>query len=153
MQHKMRRTDRQLSEQEAFEILNEAEYGVLSTVSEDGAPYGVPLNFSLISGDIYFHSAEEGHKVENLKKNPKVSFCVVAEADVLAEEFDIRYGSVIAFGTCSKVLEEKRMALESLLQKYSPDFYSKGLDYIEKNIDRTRVFKISVDGITGKANR
>ena len=42
---KMRRKDRAITEEEIIALLNKVEYGVLSTVSENGKPYGVPLNF------------------------------------------------------------------------------------------------------------
>lgn len=45
MQYEVRREDRKISEEEAMSILQKAEYGVLSTVSEDGTPYSIPLNF------------------------------------------------------------------------------------------------------------
>ena len=50
----LRRKDRAIPQEEAMAILNKAEYGVLSTVSEDRIPYGVPLNFCIIDGYIYF---------------------------------------------------------------------------------------------------
>ena len=37
----LRRKDRSITNDEAITILNKAEYGVLSTVSPDGKPYGV----------------------------------------------------------------------------------------------------------------
>ena len=40
----MRRKDREISEEEACQLLATGEYGVLSTVGSDGEPYGVPLS-------------------------------------------------------------------------------------------------------------
>ena len=37
----LRRKDRAITEEEAIDLLNKAEYGVLSTVTENGNPYGV----------------------------------------------------------------------------------------------------------------
>jgi hypothetical protein len=51
----LRRQDRAITEEEALALLNKAEYGVLSTVPENGEPYGVPLNFCVIDHCIYFH--------------------------------------------------------------------------------------------------
>ncbi len=66
MKH-IRRKDRAITEKEAIALLKMAEYGVLSTGSKDGLPYGVPLNFCLIDFCIYFHSAMEGHKIDNIQ--------------------------------------------------------------------------------------
>ncbi len=46
----MRRIDRKLDDQEAYKLLEEAQYGVLSTIGENGFPYGVPLNYAYVDG-------------------------------------------------------------------------------------------------------
>ena len=43
----MHRANRKVSYAQARRILEKAEYGVLSTVCDDGLPYGVPLSFVL----------------------------------------------------------------------------------------------------------
>jgi hypothetical protein len=154
MPHEMRRSDRQISYEEAIHILQKAEYGVMSTVSGDRIPYGVPLNFCVIENHIYFHSASEGHKIDNITNNPNVSFCAVGETCVLPEQFGTKYESAIVFGTASEVFEkEKWMALEGLLSKYSWNHYSEGLKYIQSHFEKTRVFKISIETITGKSRK
>lgn len=45
MNEKMRRKDRETTEERAYEILKNGEYGILSTIGEDGYPYGVPGKF------------------------------------------------------------------------------------------------------------
>ena len=59
----LRRKDRATTEEEAIALLSNAEYGVLSTVTENGKPYGVPLNFCIIDHGIYFHCAVEDRKL------------------------------------------------------------------------------------------
>ena len=154
MAHEMRRSDREISSEEALRILQKAEYGVMSTVSGDRFPYGVPLNFCVIDNHIYFHSAAEGRKIDNLTDNPRVAFCVVGETCLLPAQFGTKYESAIVFGTASEVFEkEKWMALEGLLSKYSWNHYSEGLKYIQAHFERTRVFKISIETITGKSRK
>ncbi len=51
---------------------------------------------------IYFHCAPEGHKLENLSGNNKVSFCVVGKTQVLPDKFATNYESVIVFGTACR---------------------------------------------------
>jgi len=79
----LRRKDRALTDEEAIALLNRAEYGVLSTVNENGKPYGVPLNFCVIDQYIYFHCAVEGQKIDNFKKDKSVSFCAVGNTELL----------------------------------------------------------------------
>ena len=154
MAHEMRRSDREISSEEAFRILQKAEYGVMSTVFEGRFPYGVPLNFCVIDNHIYFHSAGEGRKIDIITDNPQVSFCVVGETCLLPAQFGTKYESAIVFGTASEVFEkEKWMALEGLLSKYSWNHYSEGLKYIQSHFEITRVFKISIETITGKSRK
>lgn len=117
-------------------------------------PYGVPLNYCLIGECIFFHCALEGSKINNITNNPKVSFCVVGDTEVLPDKFDIKFESCIAKGYAyESFAEEKQMALEGIIHKYSENFASEGLEYIEKFVDRARVFKITIDSISGKARK
>jgi hypothetical protein len=47
--------------------------------------------------------------------------------------------------------KEKRQGLIAMIQKYSPDFYEPGLRYIDNAFESTKVLKIEVSKITGKA--
>ena len=150
----LRRKDRAISEEEAMALLNRAEYGVLSTVSESGEPYGVPLNYCVVDRSIYFHCAVEGRKIDNIKHNKSVSFCVVGNTEVLPDQFGTKYESVIVSGEIEEVFDDtKQTALEGLLHKYSKDFFEKGLEYIQTLGGKTRVFRISINNLSGKARR
>jgi hypothetical protein len=150
----LRRKDRSITNDEAISILNEAEYGVLSTVSPDGKPYGVPLNFCIIDHCIYFHSAIEGQKIENIEKNKSVSFCAVGNNEILPDKFGTKYESVIVSGEVEETFDDnKQIALEGMLKKYSSNYFEKGLKYIETLKAKARVFKISIVNFSGKARR
>lgn len=150
----MRRSDRAISREEALILLKQAEYGILSTVGEDGCPYGVPLSFALIGESLYFHSAMEGRKLDNLTNQPCVSFCVVGNTQVLPARFTTAFESVILSAKASEVFgNEKQAALEALIEKYSAPFKTEGLAYIEKSQAKTRVIRLSIESITGKARR
>jgi len=151
---KPRRQDRTNSQEEARELLERAEYGVLSTVGADGQPYGIPVSYCVIGENLYFHCAVEGRKLDNIAHNPRVSFCVVGKTNVLPGKFSTQYESTIISGTASEVFaEEKQLGLEGLLHKYSVGFYEKGLKYIEALDHKTKVYRIHIDSISGKARR
>lgn len=150
----LRRKDRAITNDEAIAILNRAEYGVLSTVSPDGKPYGVPLNFCIVDHCIYFHCAIEGQKLDNIEKNKSVSFCTVEDIEILSDKFATKYESVIVSGEVEEISgHNKQIALEGMLKKYSPNYFREGLEYIEKLKAKTRVFKISILNLSGKARR
>ena len=150
----VRRRDREIGTHEAIELLLNCEYGVLSTVGQDSQPYGVPLNYVYEGNRIYFHSALTGHKLENIQNNPKVSFCVVGKTRVLPEKFSTEYESAVAFGGASEIQgSERNKALTLLLEKYAPDLIEEGKQYIEQKEHATRVIKIDIEHISGKARR
>lgn len=150
----LRRKDRAITEEEAVALLNRAEFGVLSTVAENGKPYGVPLSFCVIEHCIYFHCAVEGQKIDNFEHNKSVSFCAVGKTEILPDKFGTKYESVIASGEIEEVYDmDKQLALEGLLHKYSPEFIDKGIEYIEGLREKTRVFKITIHKLTGKARK
>jgi nitroimidazol reductase NimA-like FMN-containing flavoprotein (pyridoxamine 5'-phosphate oxidase superfamily) len=154
MPRPIRRADRALTAEQALEILRKGEYGILSTVSPDGQPYGVPVSFALDGQALYFHCAVEGHKLDNLSANPRVSFCVVGATEVLPNQFATRYESAIVFGQAVELTgDEKQTGLTVLLKKYSADFMEKGEHYIKSDIEKTRVFKIEIEALSGKARR
>ena len=150
----LRRKDRAITQEEAIALLNKAEYGVLSTVTENGKPYGVPLNFCIIDHSIYFHCAIEGQKIDNIKQNTSVSFCAVGSTEILPDKFGTKYESVIVSGEVEEVFDiNKQIGLEGLVRKYSPEFFDKGIKYIEGLREKTRVFKIMINALTGKARK
>jgi nitroimidazol reductase NimA-like FMN-containing flavoprotein (pyridoxamine 5'-phosphate oxidase superfamily) len=154
MHHELRRKERALTESEATVILERGEYGILSTCDPDGWPYGIPLSYCLENNAIYFHCAVEGHKLNNIAADSRVSFCVVGKTEVLPDQFATRYESVVISGKVKEALDgEKQQALEGLLAKYSAAFRSPGLDYIEAKRELTKVFKVSIEAICGKARR
>lgn len=150
----MRRKDLQTSEEEAREFLARGEYGVLSTVGPDGEPYGVPLSYVYREGEIYFHSAPEGRKVDHLHAGAKASFCVVGATEVLPAKFSVRYESAIAFGEVRELEgNEMKQALAWLIEKYFPEFRKEGETCVENSGGRTRVFGLRVCELTGKRGR
>jgi hypothetical protein len=150
----MRRSDRAIPDSEAHHILQAGEYGILSTVSADGQPYGVPVSYTYTGEAIYFHCALEGHKLDNLNSNNRVSFCVVGKTRVLPDKFATNYESVIVFGMAHEVTgAEKHAGLVEILKKYSPDFMEKGERYIKGDGDKARVYKIVIASLTGKSRK
>lgn len=155
MFREIRRKDRVLDEKGIVELLETGEYGFLSMVGTDGFGYGIPISFVKEGESIYFHCAPEGYKLECLRENPKVSFCVVGKTRVIPNQFTTAYESALVFGTMQLELseEECRHALRLLTKKYCSGFEAIGEKYIDKSFHRTNVLRLDIEHISGKCKR
>ena len=151
----VRRSDRALSENQAREILARAEHGVLATLGTDGWPYAVPVNHVLSGDTLYIHCAVEGHKLENIAHEERVSFCAVASASVLPAKLSTLYESAVAFGRAALVTDpaEKRRALELLAIRFCGALSPEAESAIATSASRTAVVRIRIERIAGKAHR
>ena len=151
MENKLRREELALTEQEAWDIIRDGEVGYLATVGPDGEPYGVVLNHAVTDGEIFFHCAATGHKLDNIRQNPRVCYTVVGVHQVLAAKMSAYYRSAVAMGTARILIEdgEKRKALRLLMDKYSLGYVCSALENPVPDM-RTVVVAIRVDRITGK---
>lgn len=142
-----------LSRQTCIEILKQEPRGVLSVLSEDGYPYGMPMNFWYCEQDgrLYFHSGPKGHKLEAMSVCDKVSFCVYDPGFREDGDWALHIRSVIVFGWVSRVSDQRRAMeiVRRLSLKYTPDEA-----YIDAEIrdsgDHTVVFALTPEHITGK---
>lgn len=150
MEIKMRRFRQLLPMDETLAILKDGSSGVLALSGNEEYPYAVPVSYAFDGTDIYIHSALSGHKIDCMRDNAKVSFCVIREDNVVAEEFTTYFKSVIVFGTVSFLTEtsDKVYALRALADKYSPGIDSD--EEITGSISRVTVIRISIDSISGK---
>ncbi len=151
----MRRKDRKTERAEAEEILAKGLYGVISMNGAAG-PYGIPVCHALLRGALYFHCAGKGRKLEHLRADDRVSFCVVAEAESLPADFSMRYRSAVVSGRAAEVTgsAEKLEVLDALVLKYSgPGHAAVGRTKAEAALAVTAVYRINFDEISGKARR
>ena len=153
MFREMRLKNQSLSEAETDEILLSCTSGILAVAGDNDYPYAVPLSYAFHDGKIYFHCAKSGHKLDGIKNNDKVSFCVIAADEVKAEAFTTYYRSAIVFGRARILTKEseKRTALECLAEKYSPEFISQGQSMIEQEWNNVCAVEIRVEHKSGKA--
>ena len=149
----MRRIRQQLTTQESEHILKNATAGVLGVYGDKGYPYTVPVSYVYNNGKIYLHSALKGHKVDAIRRNPKVSFCVIAEDNIKPQEFTTYFRSVIAFGQ-ARILEddEKLAGLQLLATRYSAPGITPAMTEkeITKGFNHLLMIEIAITHLTGK---
>lgn len=153
----LRRKDRQISPEECEEILKKAEYMTMATADGDGIPYAVPLSFVYFRGNVYFHTGKaDGHKIRNLRHNPYCSLAVTGDTQpVYTRNFTTYFESVIIFGKAEEITDaqEKYGALWALAEKYLPEHMDKAEKDIAASLERTAVYRITIEKMTGKAKR
>lgn len=111
-----------------FDLLRRATVGRLGTTGRDGYPRIKPLNFVYADDRIYFHSAKEGEKIDDIGRDSRVCFEVdLPIAYVKGTQDDpcraaYLYQSVIIRGKAALVHDEteQRKALLELMRKYQP---------------------------------
>jgi nitroimidazol reductase NimA-like FMN-containing flavoprotein (pyridoxamine 5'-phosphate oxidase superfamily) len=146
----IRRFKQQLSDEECIEVLSTEGRGVLALHGEDGYPYGVPIDFLYEDGRIYFHGARQGHKMDAIRADPRVSFTVYdAGVPVEGKEGpDVR--SVIVFGRVS-VIEDHDRAMEVVrrigLKYVSPAYTEDVLSRTERSV---QALELVIDHMSGK---
>lgn len=152
----VRRQDRLLGEKEAFELLRNGEFGILSLAAPDGSPYGIPVSYVWDGVEsIYFHCAKEGKKLSCIDFSSKASFCIVGKTNVVPNKFTTGYESIVLQCEIKREIgEDERMhALRLLLEKYSPDDMVVGMKYAEKSFGRTEIVRMTVVEFSGKCKR
>jgi nitroimidazol reductase NimA-like FMN-containing flavoprotein (pyridoxamine 5'-phosphate oxidase superfamily) len=137
------------------EILANAHVGRLGTIGKDGYPVIKPLNFVHTDEYIYFHSAIEGEKIEDILRDNRVCFEVDVPLHYIKAKGDpcrafYRYRSVMLKGRAEIIEDpkEKLMAMKALMQKYQPEGgYG---DFAEEKLAITAVIRIDIEVMTGK---
>lgn len=148
----MRRKEKQVENlEEISAIIAKASICYLA-MSVENKPYVVPLCFGYKDNILYFHSANEGKKLNMIQKNPNVSFTLVSDPNVIEAEkacnWSMSYKSIIGHGKAVQVeeMEEKIEALNIIMNQYA----TRSWEYPEKMLAKTCVVKVLVEEITGK---
>ena len=173
----MRRKDREMDKDFAYSIIDKSEFGTLATLNEDGTPYCIPISTARQGDKIYIHSAYQGRKIENIKRNPNISISFVGDVKVptpitkeeyekaisdgggigkiVSKKFTTEFESAVIFGTVEIVedKDEKTLGLKLISEKYVPENMPYFEDAIEASLDRTCVLRIDIKEITGKRKK
>jgi len=154
----MRRKEREVKDRSVIDtILERSIVGRIATINREGIPVIKPLNFLYWDKKIYFHSATEGEKMEDIQRGSPICFEVDEPLSYLqakgpACNASYCYRSVVVKGKGILIapVEKKKLILEKLMEKYQPEGgYG---EVSEEVIKKTAVVEVSIDQITGKEN-
>ncbi len=151
---KMRRIEKRgISNDEALELLRKGKRGVLAVAGDNDYPYAIPINFYFDESamKIYFHSALAGHKVDSIKRNPKVCFTIFGEPEIRDLDWAPYVRSAVAFGMAKPVADEaeKRRVLKTFAMKYYPN-EAEADEEIAEDFAAVQMIEITIEHLTGK---
>lgn len=126
----MKRKACEVTDPETIEkILSKTTIGHLATIDSEGYPYITPVNFVSHNGNIYFHCALTGEKLDNIARNDKAGFQVDIPLAYLDSQFSDDgspcnlhqfYHCVVIRGRARVVAETelKTVVLNALVEKH-----------------------------------
>lgn len=137
------------------DLLASCPVGRLGTNGKDGYPRIKPLNFVYLNGKIYFHSAKEGEKIDDIVRDSRVAFeidepigYVKCNDNPCSAKY--LYRSLMIRGKAAIVTDDKEslLALRSLMEKYQPEGGYR--DFLPEKLNVTAVVRIDIEEVTGK---
>ena len=131
MMKPMRKAECQTSQEEAIRILQQCKYLSVAMLNEDGSPYNVMVDCLYDDGKIYFHSANEGQKLDCIRHDPRICATGYSSAHSDAANSTTRYASVVVHGK-AHILEDKERKLEIIRKEAA----ARGARKIQENASR-----------------
>ena len=153
MFRELARKHQELSREVCLDILQTAKRGVLAVNGEGGYPYAAPMNhwYNEEDGCIYFHCGNAGHRVDALRQDGRVSFCVHDGGTVEEGQWALKFRSVIVFGQM-EVLTDAAL-ITDITTKLTRQFTDDEA-YLQKELasalHRTLLLRLTPEHICGK---
>lgn len=169
----MRRQDRNLTDIEAFEIIDKSQFAVLSCFDFRNEPeiFTIPISIVRRGKSIFVHGAKLGSKAEIFKDNTPVSFVCVSYAHVpehdisylqdikkdykkLADEvFTTEYKSVVAKTKVYKIKNENKKIeiLKLLCEKYTPKYMDYFATAAIPALSKINIYEFKIYELSAKA--
>jgi nitroimidazol reductase NimA-like FMN-containing flavoprotein (pyridoxamine 5'-phosphate oxidase superfamily) len=140
-----------------MEILKNGKFSTISMCRND-EPYIVTLSYGFDEtfNCLYFHSAQNGLKLEYLKENKKVCGTILEDLGYVKSACSHKYRSIVFGGdmTILEDLDEKKHAFDIMLKHLedNPSKLKKRFFKSDKSYNNTCLLKLEINSITGKAS-
>jgi hypothetical protein len=159
----MRRSEREVSEIVAIEeIINKADVCRIA-FADNNTPYIVTMNFGYNNDPekrLFFHCANEGKKLEMIRKNKFVCFEMDIDHKIYVRpgedgrkgcNWGMKYRSVVGYGNISIITESeaKKSGLDYIMRHYGNENEHEYV-YDEKVLAETTVLRLDITEMTGK---
>ena len=152
----MRRKDKEIEDRALIDqVIDHAQVCRLG-LCKDNQPYVVPISFGYDGSQIYFHTADEGLKLQYLAANPHVCFEMEYDVKTITDEtsackWSQSFYSIIGFGQVHEItaLPQKIEALNHLMKHYS----GRDWEFGERSFNKIKIWAITIDQVTGKKSK
>ncbi|MFC1836601.1 pyridoxamine 5'-phosphate oxidase family protein [Thermodesulfobacteriota bacterium] len=152
----MRRNEQEITDKTEIESILDKATVIRIGLCYNDVPYVVPVCFGRRLNRLYFHSSQEGRKIEIIRANNHVCFEAEIGVEVVPAEsacdWTVKYKSVIGFGKAFLVEEdeEKEVALQVIMQHYSG---KTGHELMDSAVDLAAIVRIDIESMTGKRSK
>lgn len=152
----MRRKEREVNDSDKIESIISRSDVCRVGFADNNTPYIVVMNFGYSGGDkpcMWFHCANEGRKLEMIKKNNYVCFEMDTDHNLYGGEkgcdWGMKYSSIVGYGNISVVNDPdlRKTGLDCIMKHYAGD---QNFTYDEKVLARTTILRLDITEMTGK---
>ncbi|MDO4311917.1 MAG: pyridoxamine 5'-phosphate oxidase family protein [Eubacteriales bacterium] len=150
----MKRKDREVSKERCMEVLKSCQYGIISTLGENGYPCGTPFSHVADDEKIYIHfgSGVPGNVMKSILNCNKVGFTCVGGADTIQSDFGMNYISVMVQGRAELIRgTDAEHIFRRFVDKYCPSYIKEGYEYAPKHMKAASIAAITIEHISGKS--
>lgn len=149
----MRREDKQITSREQMDLIIRNAEVCRIAYANNNIPYLTPVSFGYDGQSLFVHTAEEGRKIDFLRKNNYICFEFENDVGTLTDEkiackWTATYKSVIGYGRMFQLdkFSDKQYAINEIMKHYS----GKSWDFDEKALKKVALWKIEIEELSGK---
>ena len=153
--HPRRARNEILSDDEKLALLRGGDHVTLALCADD-EPYIVTLSYGLDEANrrLYFHCANEGDKLEFIRRNGRACATLIKDNGYLETRCDHDYESLVIRGPIVVVddLDEKKRALRVLLEHLERDpepIFERNIKD-DRSYDGVTILRLDMESIVGK---
>jgi nitroimidazol reductase NimA-like FMN-containing flavoprotein (pyridoxamine 5'-phosphate oxidase superfamily) len=154
----MRRKDKEITDiNDKISIIKKCKVCRLG-LSEDNKPYIVPLNYGYDFKEntltLFFHSANEGKKIDIIRQNNNACFEIDCDTKLIDAEkacsYSYEFKSVTGFGKIIflETASEKKYGLNRIMENQTGK--EEAYNFPEEMLKKVTVYKMVVEEFTGK---
>ena len=120
----MRKTRQEITDRQELEEILQASIICRVAMVDGELPYIIPFNYGYRDGCIFIHSAQEGKKIELIRKDNRVCFEVEDTVEIStgdqACDWSTRYRSIVGYGNMEILSDDvnKQQGLEVIMAQY-----------------------------------